>query len=186
MGRNLPGLSWLLVFIPGSFRFRFRVSARLRPATRPSGSIFLPCVRHMNESLPQVFWTAAPSHRILQLLLSVSGPGSGNNPPNLTIIAAGLGNMSPKDREPQSPQKSIPLRPSRGGPATQGDVDTVDWVLKNISSACVTATERGRERGGVCGVTGAAPGCPGWPGSIKAPREGPRGRTIAPEYRQAA
>lgn len=40
--------------------------------------------------------------------------------------------------------------PLWGDPATQGDVNTVDWVLKNISSACVTARERERVREDVC------------------------------------
>lgn len=49
-----------------------------------------------------------------------------------------------------APKNQCLYAPLGGDPATQGGVDTVDWVLKNLSSACVTATERERERGGVC------------------------------------
>lgn len=54
--------------------------------------------------------------------------------------------MSPGDHRPTVPQNQY-LTPL-WGPATQGDVNTVDLVLKNISSAYVTARERERERGG--------------------------------------
>lgn len=77
--------------------------------------------------------------------------------------------MSPGDR---GPPKSIPYAPL-GDPATQGDVNTVDWVLKNVSSVRVTARERKRE--GVCvGVMEGVCGCPEWPVCIKPPREVPR------------
>lgn len=76
-------------------------------------------------------------------------PGRCNNTANLSIIAARLGTFHRGMADPHSPKINT-LRPSGGDPATQGDVNTVDWVLKNISSACVTATERERERGSVC------------------------------------
>lgn len=81
--------------------------------------------------------------------------------------------MSPGDHRPTVPQNQY-LAPLQGDPATQGDVNTVDWVLKNISSACVTARERERERECVLGVMEAVCGCPGWPVCIKPPREVPR------------
>lgn len=57
--------------------------------------------------------------------------------------------MSPGGPQTHSPPKSI-LHAPQGDPATQGDVNTVNWVLKNISSVCVTARGRERERDSVC------------------------------------
>ena len=148
------------------------------------------------EQIIRVSWN--PWHQLI-LLWEVRRAGVGatppgvtsiwpercNNPTNLPIIAARLGTCHQGTTDPQSPKINT-SRPSGGDPATQGDVNTVDWVLKNISSARVTARGRERERGSVCGgVAEGACGCPGWPVGIKPPGEVPRWCAIPPEYRQA-
>lgn len=106
---------------------------------------------------------------LLQYRLCVSpvGPGSCSSHNN----SSGSRRHVTKGPPTTGGNENQSLHGPAGGPLPpKGDVNTVDWVLKNISSACVTAMERERERG----LGGGHTGCPGWPGSMKPPREVPR------------